>query len=161
MPDKFRSTGADSMQGMLNGLSSREGSLYAKASSISTGVIGRLKSMFKIGSPSKVMQQMFEWVVEGAEIGLDSEKSNLFKETESIAKGVLDRFSFESLSNRLQDAVDLENNKMSANLNNSMSRNFTAQISLDGTVEMDKKKVGRIVTPSVQRTFREGGAYVN
>ena len=73
----------------------------------------------------------------------------------------MDKFSFDGLSSKLSDAVALENNKMSASLNNSFSRNFTANISLDGNVEMDKKKVGRLVAPSVQRTFREAGAYVN
>lgn len=161
MPTEMRNAGIESMNGMINGFASREGALFSKAKNIGNGVIGTLQRIFNWGSPSKTMIKDFQYVMEGAEIGLDKRKANLFKETEEIAKGVLDRFTFEGLSSQLQDAIAFENGNISASLNSSMNRNLTANINLDGTVEMDKKKVGRLVAPSVQRTFREAGAYVN
>lgn len=161
MPSDMRNAGIESMNGLIQGFASREGALFSKAKGIGNGVINSLQRIFRWGSPSKTMIKDFQYVMEGAEIGLDKRKANLFKETEAIAKGVLDRFSFEGLSSQLQDAIDFENGNISASLNNSMSKQLTANIDLSGTVEMDKKKVGRLVAPSVQRTFREAGAYVN
>lgn len=161
LPENTRGTFTNVMQTAINEVESKRGELTNKARSVASGFTSTWKSLFRIGSPSKWARDTFRFVMKGAEIGLDSEKNSLYQETSQIAKGVMDRFSFDELSQQLQNAVLFENGKISANLNNSLSRNLTANINLNGSVEMDKRKVGRLVAPSVQRTFREAGAYVN
>lgn len=161
LPQETRGTFTNVMNTAISEVENKRGALTSKAQSVANSFTSTWRKWFRIGSPSKWAIETFGYIMEGAEIGLDQKKKSLYDDTAKIAKGVLDRFSFDGLSSRLSDAVALENNKMSASLNNSFSRNFTANISLDGSVEMDKKKVGRLVAPSVQRTFREAGAYVN
>ena len=73
---------------------------------------------------------------------------------------MLDSFSIEDLAQRLKAVVDVENTKIATSLNSSVNKVFTANISLNGNVEMDRRKVGRLVAPNVSKTFISGGAYV-
>lgn len=61
----------------------------------------------------------------------------------------------------MKTAVDFQTQKMSANLSTTASINkmLTATINVNGDVNMDSTKVGRMVAPAVTRTFRTGGAY--
>ena len=94
----------------------KEPTLFAKASNIANGILSRLKTAFDIHSPSKKTKKIFEYVMEGAEIGLDKKEKSLYKDIDRIAKGVLKRFKNKDLYNKMQSTVDFETQKLSTNL---------------------------------------------
>ena len=160
MPKDMKNIMRQSMQGAIEGLNSKSPELLARASSISNSVISRIKKVMDIRSPSHVMEKLFGYVVEGAEKGLEKNERSLWNATDRLAEGVLDSFSIEDLAQRLKAVVDVENTKIATSLNSSVNKVFTANISLNGNVEMDRRKVGRLVAPNVSKTFISGGAYV-
>ena len=118
MPDDAKETMGETMAGMLKGMQEDEPSLFAKASNIANGILSRLKKVFDINSPSKETKKIFEYVMEGAEIGLDKKKNALYKDIDRIAEDVLRRFNNKELYNKMQSTVDFETQKLSANLTN-------------------------------------------
>ena len=118
MPDEAKEQMGQTMQGMLNGMKEKEPSLYAKATSIATSILSKLKKAFDINSPSKKTKEIFEYVMEGAEVGLDKKEKSLYKDIDRIAEGVLKRFKSKDLYNKMQSAVDFETQRLSANLTN-------------------------------------------
>lgn len=73
------------MEGMLQGLKDKEPTLFEKASGIATGIISRLRKSFDINSPSRVMRKLFNYVGEGAIIGLEDEEKDINKEIDRIS----------------------------------------------------------------------------
>lgn len=116
MPDDAKETIGETMAGMLNGMKEEEPSLFAKASNIANGILSRLKKAFDIHSPSKKTKEIFEYVMEGAEVGLDKKEKSLYKDIDRIAKEILTRFSNKDLYNKMQMMVDAEMQKLNANL---------------------------------------------
>lgn len=73
--------------GMLEGLEEKEPALYAKAEGIADGIISRLKKAFDIHSPSRVMQKIFGYVWDGAEVATDKAAPKLIADAGDTAKG--------------------------------------------------------------------------
>ena len=86
MPQESRNAFADVVDGCIDGLESREDTLFSKAASIAGTVINTLKSAFDIHSPSRVTKKIFSQVVEGGEGGLDEEAPKLFDKEDEIAQ---------------------------------------------------------------------------
>lgn len=70
--DNFREIGVQAMQGLLNGLSSMEGRLYAKAQAIADNIARTIRSALDIGSPSKVMFEIGDYTMQGFQLGMES-----------------------------------------------------------------------------------------
>lgn len=79
-----------SMQGMLDGMKSREPDLYSKASGIAGSILSRLQKSFDIHSPSKKTRKIFTQVMQGMELGLADEEDKLYNQTEDIADNTMD-----------------------------------------------------------------------
>lgn len=63
--------GQDLIQGLINGVASMAGSLFAEAQRIADVVIDTVSSAFELGSPSKLFKRMGQDVVAGLDQGLD------------------------------------------------------------------------------------------
>jgi hypothetical protein len=75
-------------------------------------------------------------------VGFDNELDNVYKD--------------------MQKAIDIENGKMQANVQtgkvfNTLASTTPVYVQVDAEVEMDKTKVGRIITPVVSETLKTGG----
>ncbi len=102
MPGKTKEVMNQVMQPMLEGMQNSEPQLYAKATNIANGILGRLKTAFDIHSPSRKTREIFKNVMLGAEKGIESEEKNLYKQTNNVADNLLKEF--ENIGN----AIDLE-----------------------------------------------------
>lgn len=71
------SAGFNAMLGFFNGISSMGGAIISKARSIASTVIAVMGSVLQLGSPSKVMEQIGVWTVEGFNKGLDKTAVNM------------------------------------------------------------------------------------
>lgn len=68
---RLYTAGKNAMQGFLNGLGDMAGAVIGKAKSIANQVISTITGALKIGSPSKVMDQIGQWTMEGFVNGMD------------------------------------------------------------------------------------------
>lgn len=93
MPSGTKKVMKETMSGMLEGMKDKEPSLFAKATSIANGILGRLKTAFDIHSPSKETRSIFENVMKGAELGLADEERNLNNQVNEIANKMKGSFS--------------------------------------------------------------------
>lgn len=75
--------GIDAMQGLLNGLSSMESSIYAKADEIANNVANAVKNALDIHSPSRVMFALGDYTMQGFQKGME----NLYQPILSSVKG--------------------------------------------------------------------------
>ena len=152
MPDGAKNKMKETMSGMLKGMEDDEPSLYAKASGIAGGILERLKKSFDINSPSKKTRQIFKYVMEGAELGLEDEKSDLMKQIDEISNDFI---------YKMQNAVAMETAsvtaKASVKANNSMLNVIQANFNIDGSIDIDGQKAGRILAPNITKTIKVGG----
>lgn len=79
LPGKAYSAGVNLIQGLINGIQAMAGRLFNIASNIASSVIDRVKSIFDIGSPSKVFHQIGVWNMEGLVNGMRSQVPDLNK----------------------------------------------------------------------------------
>lgn len=86
MKSSMTSIGKDAMTGMLNGLSSMEGTLKEKAKSIADAISSTVKNALKIKSPSRVMMGIGEDVSEGLAIGIERMKAVVANASASMAE---------------------------------------------------------------------------
>lgn len=92
MPDDTKKTMQETMAGMLKGMQDEQPALFAKATGIADGILSRLRKAFDIHSPSKKTRKIFNYVMEGGELGIEDEKETLYKQMEEVAKGVQKQF---------------------------------------------------------------------
>ena len=82
----------DAMNGALEGIESKEYTLYQKAANIKDSFVHIFKSGWKINSPSKVFEEIFGYTMEGGEKGLDKEAPELYKTADNIGGTFTERF---------------------------------------------------------------------
>lgn len=85
LPEKSKNTIKDTVSPMLKGLKESEPSLYAAAQSDGKTVIGGLEKALEIGSPSKATRRIFQYVGEGAVLGLKDKKQDVKNSASSLA----------------------------------------------------------------------------
>lgn len=97
--------------------------------------------------------------------GIDKNRYKISKATNQMAKDIKDGFDLEGLNNdimrEMNKAVAFETGSINANAsvksNNSMLNVIQASFNIDGNVDIDGKKAGRILAPSVVKTIKTGG----
>ena len=145
LPGKAVEIGANLIRGLWSGIKNVTSWLYNKIAGFVNGVVSKIKNFFGIKSPSKLMRdEVGKYVAEGIGVGFEDEIDDVYKD--------------------MQNALDIENAKIQSNVEsgkvfNSLVNSTPISISLDGSVEMDDQKVGRIITPVVARTIKTGGGY--
>jgi len=99
--------------------------------------------------------------------GIEKNKYKVVNTTSQLADDIKNSFELEELNKeiirKMQNAVALEtgsiNAKASIKSNNSMINVIQASFNVDGSVNIDGQKAGRIITPYMTKTLRTGGAY--
>ena len=136
--------GKNLIKGLWNGVQSKWNELKNKVADLAGSIVSKFKSVFGIKSPSRVFRdEIGKYLAEGMGVGFENELDNVY--------------------NSMQRAVDLETEKMSANVQtgkvfNTLNATTPIVVNLSADVEMDSQKVGRIITPTVSKTLKTGGA---
>lgn len=124
----FKDIGKNLMNGLWNGLKSTWEGLKNKVADLAGSIVGKFKSVFGIHSPSRLFRdEIGKQLSAGIGVGFEDELSNVYDD--------------------MQKAVDLETEKMSANVqtgsvyNNVMNTipvqvngNYTSRLEVDGEV---------------------------
>lgn len=93
----FKDVGKNLIQGLWNGIKSVKDWILDKISGFVDSIVGGIKKFFGIASPSKLMRdEVGKFVAEGIGVGFEDELSNVYDD--------------------MQKAIDLETEKMSANV---------------------------------------------
>ena len=92
MPNKTREAMKNAMTPMLEEMENKEPSLFAKATGIADGILTRLKQGFDIHSPSRKVRKIFNFAMEGAEIGIEDKEQSLYKKIGNISSNALEKF---------------------------------------------------------------------
>lgn len=133
--------GGNIVRGIWQGIQNDWNWLVGKVKSFASNILESMKSALGIHSPSTLFKD---------EVG------------KNIALGVGEGFTdnISKVYKQMKSQVDFETQKLSANLSTTAtsSKIFTANINLNGNVEMDKRKVGQIVAPEISKTYRTAGA---
>lgn len=142
LPSNMLNIGKNIVEGLWNGISNAGSWLASKVKGWCNTIVSNIKSFFGIHSPSTLFRdEVGQYLALGVGEGFTDNISSVYKD--------------------MKTAVDFQTQKMSANLSTTASFNkmLTATINVNGDVNMDSTKVGRMVAPAVTRTFRTGGAY--
>lgn len=146
MPEETRKSMKSAMQPLLEEMQKKEPSLYAKASGIAEGILGRLNKAFDIHSPSRKTRNIFQNVMKGAELGLKDEESKLYKQIDKFTTNTLDRLNnikmsdFKLNTNKMTDLEKFQGSisKQIANTNKTI---FTTPQIVFNVQELDKAKL--------------------
>lgn len=90
--------GGQIINGLISGLESREGALYAKADAIADGIRARIAAAFAFGSPSRVTRTMGEQIAQGLIVGMNSELRNVERAADALAMAVMAPLSMPDLA---------------------------------------------------------------
>lgn len=150
LPRRMLSVGLDIVKGIGRGITSGVNWIKNVISSFVGNVTRFIKRMFKIGSPSKLMKdEVGQWLPKGIAVGIEAN-------TDSVENAMNDMYK------EMNRTIKMENSKMnfdvvSGNIYNKSFYQTPVSIDLNADVEMDSQRVGRLVTPSVTKTIKNGG----
>jgi len=144
--------GEDLIRGINSGLGNRaiQGNALGTIWNFGQRLLSNLKSSLQEQSPSKATKEMGKFLIQGFNLGIKGSQKDVFKTIDSFGDEVV---------NKMSNAVTLETGKINAKAMLTSNINKTIQInaSFDGNVELDNRKVGRIVAPDVSRAIKAGG----
>ena len=143
LPSTILNVGKNVVSGIWSGISSSLSWIKNKISGWVGNVMKFIKKLFGIHSPSTVMRdEVGKYLAQGMGVGFDEELDNVYRD--------------------MQRAIDIEQEKLQASVEtgsvfNTLQNSTPVAISVNADVEMDSQKVGRLVTPTVTRTIKNGG----
>ena len=159
--------GTDLAQNIASGMGSNQSKSFITRAS--EGIAGIIKSIIGHSVPKAgplkdeltYMPDMIDNLVKG----IDKNRYKVSKATNQIAEDIKDGFDLEGLNNDIMNemnkAVAFETGSINANAsvksNNSMLNVIKATFNIDGSVDIDGTKAGRILAPSITKTIKAGG----
>ena len=146
----WKSLGKNIIMGILNGFGGIGSAITNAVKSVKNTIVGKFKSIFGIHSPSRLMaDEIGQYIPSGVSVGIEAN-------TDSVLDSIDDMYD------QIDKAISVENSKLSLNAISGDVYNkafFTTPVAIDikADVEMDNERVGRIITPSIAQTFKQGG----
>lgn len=140
------------VEGVGNGIgnNAKQSTVFSRIASFGSNLLQTLRNSLEEHSPSKASYKMAGFLLEGFDNGIEDNQKNVLKTIDSFGSEVI---------NRMSNAVELETGKINAKASISSNINKVIQINADfkGNVELDNRKVGRIIAPNVAQTIKAGG----
>jgi len=142
--------GKNIIEGILKGFKNIGTAIKNAVLGVKDAIIGKFKSIFGIHSPSKLMEEAIgQYIPSGISVGIEAN-------TDSVLDSIDDMYD------QIDKAISVENSKLNLNavtgdVYNKAFLQAPISIDLKADVEMDNEKVGRLVTPSVMQTVKQGG----
>lgn len=146
----WKSLGKNIILGIINGFGGIGNAISNAVENIKSTIVKKFRSVFKIKSPSRLMaDEVGQYIPSGVSVGIEAN-------TDSVLDSIDDMYD------QIDKAISVENSKLSLNAISGDVYNkafFTTPVAIDikADVEMDNERVGRIITPSIAQTFKQGG----
>ena len=101
MPQKMMQIGKNIVDGLLNGIKNAWGNLTGAVGEMASSFIEGVKSQFKIGSPSKVMEEEIgRWIPPGIAVGIEDSMGVLDTAVDDMTADVVSRAQIEDMSSQ-------------------------------------------------------------
>lgn len=164
-----KKAGVDFTLGTTLGIQQGQGGTFNAVKNYGSNILQTLKRALKEHSPSKASEEDALYFTEGFDKGLEKGKKETIKNVKQYGEDIIDGLEFNDLDKSLNDifsnmqrTIDLEQAKLQANVEtgrvfNTLQNSTPVAIDIDADVEMDGQKVGRLVTPVISRTIKNGG----
>lgn len=154
LPGQMLSLGENIVRGIWNGMDNLKNWIVEKVKELARGILNGMKSALGIHSPSKLFKdEVGRFIPRGVAVGIEADTDSALKAIDNMNDDII---------SEMNKAVAYEtgsiNAKASVKSNNSMLNVIQASISLDGSVEIDGQKAGKLMTPYITKTLRTGGA---
>lgn len=143
LPEKMITIGVNILKGLWNGIQKQWGTLKNNIENLGDSIVKKFKAVFGIKSPSRIFRdEIGKQLSAGIGVGFEDELSNVYRD--------------------IQRVIDVEQSKLVASVEtgrvfNTIQNSTPVAISVNGNVEMDSTKVGRLITPVVSKTIKTGG----
>lgn len=129
--------GVNAMQGLLNGMSSMEESLYKKAQDIANNIANTIKSALQIHSPSRVTYELGGYTMQGLQLGMENRYASILESLDSFSKDVavapvpdISEISYSIGNQSLYGNMDSQIAFDTTSVQNTISSSTEAQITL-------------------------------
>ena len=155
IPGEMLNVGKNIVEGLWNGIKNAKNWIKNKISEFANGIIAGFKDSLGIHSPSvRIRDEVAKYVPEGFAVGIKANTDSALKAIDNMNDEIV---------NEMSRAVAVEtgsiNAKASVKSNNSMINIIQATFNIDGSVDIDGKRAGRILTPYMSKTLKTGGVY--
>jgi phage-related minor tail protein len=111
----LKQMGKDAIQGLIDGIGSMAKNVKDKAEEVANGIGEKIKSILRLGSPSKLMMEMGEFTGEGLAIGLKNSMSQINSMSERLAKAAIPDININAAGATAATAIP--NKSMTVNIN--------------------------------------------
>lgn len=147
--------GKNIVEGIWNGIKNAKDWLLGKVKEWCGNILNGIKAFFGIHSPSRVMRdEIGKRLPQGVAVGIEADTDEALKAIDNMNNDIM---------SEINKAVAFETGSINANAsvksNNSMLNVIQATFNIDGSVEIDGQKTGRILTPYMTKTLKTGGAF--
>lgn len=152
---KMHEVGKNLVDGIWNGIKNAKDWLLGKVKEWCGNILNGIKAFFGIHSPSRVMRdEIGKRLPQGVAVGIEADTDEALKAIDNMNNDIM---------SEMNKAVAFETGSINANAsvksNNSMLNVIQATFNIDGSVEIDGQKTGRILTPYMTKTLKTGGAF--
>lgn len=140
----MRSAGIRLIEGLWQGIKDKWNELKGNVENLGNGIVNKFKQVFGIKSPSRRFRdEIGKQLSAGLGVGFEDELHNVYRD--------------------MQKAINLEQGKLMANVEsgrvfNTIQNSVPIVIDINGNVDLDGQKVGRLITPTISKTIQSGGA---
>lgn len=148
--------GANFMQGMANGISSKSSSVYSLIQSVGTTMLNRFKWSLKEQSPSKATREMGQFLLEGLSKGIDDEERDLMNQVDDLGNGIISglmgnaEMAMRGLNAGIKTSLNPTiNPSVAYDLNYQLMANAMKEALQEVDVELDDRKVGKFVNKTI------------
>lgn len=155
LPDKIKEKGKEIVEGLWNGITGMGDWLGSKISSFASGIIDGFTSALGINSPStEARDEVGRFIPQGVAVGIEADTDSALKAIDKMNDDII---------KEMNEAVAFETGSINSNANiksnNSLLNTLQATFNIDGSVEIDGKKAGRVLAPQITKTLKGAGVY--
>lgn len=171
--------GKDIINGIVQGLKNAASAVWNFIKGVCEDVWNSIKSFFGISSPSRLMAQGGEWIMQGLQIGMEKQAKSVYAATTKVSQGIYDSFGSsmaigqsiaDGILTGIPEAVKSVDDftkatvgQVEQNLNTNLGVDNIVPIAdtlagaLEGvTVEMDSRPVGKLINKNNVLQRRRG-----
>lgn len=155
LPQKMWNIGKNIVEGIWNGIKNAKDWVIRKVKEFAKGIFNGMKDALGIHSPSTLFRDgIGKFIPQGVAVGIEADTDSALKAIDKMNDDIL---------NKMNRAVSVETGSINADAsvkaNNSMINIIQATFNIDGSVDIDGQKAGRLITPYVTKTLRGAGAH--
>ena len=143
------------IEGLWNGISGMANWVADKIKGFAGNIVNNMKDALGIHSPSTVMRDLVgRYIPQGVAVGIEADTDTALK--------AIDEMNNE-IERKMTNAVYTEMGKINTNAtvkaNNSLFNVINVNSTIEGKVELEGRKVGRLTAPYTTQTIKNGGVY--